>query len=166
MGKLILDNLLPQTKKNLSSNRWVDLIDESKDMGWWRRHKLKQGIEKSLDGYNPTISDLHEMANAIQILGTYYLYYNSEINSRICSYTDKGADIIRINIEDDFAILIRIKNVNVKLTVYNPEEVFSKQWTENNLETVAENKYEEVLFTKVTEYLLRYFRELIIDYMY
>ena len=163
---MILDKLLPPIKKTtVTSNRWIDLIDSSKDMGWWEKYKLKKELKKSLSNYLPTISDLHEMASAIQILGMYYLYYNSDTKSDISSIKNKGTDIIRINMKDDFAVLLNIKNVNVSMSVYNPELVFEKRWTESNLESVAENKYEEILFDKVTKLLVKNFMNLIISYI-
>lgn len=170
---MILDSILESKSenKNESANLWLELILKYQKESWFNRFKKKRDLKKVSKTTTPTIDVLIDMANTIQLLGKYFLYYNSKEKSLIASYKIKKSNIIVFPLSDekdkkDWKCIIDInESKNVKLTIVNPDVQYSTSWNEQTINSVIQNKYEMYTFEYITNILMDRFFGLIISYI-
>lgn len=167
---MIFDDILNSSNKeiiNTKSNKFLDIIIDSKKLNWFKRWKLRRELKKNLnDDFTPDIKNLALIANSIQMLGMYLLYPNNQEDSVLSSYRKQGTEYIILKITDNIIVKIKVKNTNASMEICGlSTDTIAIQWSKASIEGVITNRYDEELFGRVTRKLVNEFRNVILRYL-
>lgn len=153
-------------KKDLVTNRWIDLILDTKDKNFIKKYLVKRDIRKELRQITPSIEYMTIMAKALTHLSAYFLYPNNKDRSKIASLTYKDTIYIYLNPSEEVNVEIKIVYDQITLTVFNQNKKFmGVTWKEGSAQNIVQNRYEEELFIRVIDNLTTSFGDLIISYI-
>jgi hypothetical protein len=153
-------------KKDLVTNRWIDLILDTKNKNFIKKYLIKRSIRKELSQITPSIEYMTIMAKALTHLSAYFLYPNNKDRSKIASLTYKDTIYIYLNPSEEVNVEIKIVYDQITLTVFNQNKKFmGVTWKEGSAQKIVQNRYEEELFIRVIDNLTTSFGDLIISYI-
>lgn len=153
-------------KKDLVTNRWIDLILDTKNKNFIKKYLVKRSIRKELSQITPSIEYMSIMAKALTHLSAYFLYPNNKDRSKIASLTYKDTIYIYLNPSEEVNVEIKIVYDQITLTVFNQNKKFmGVTWKEGSAQNIVQNRYEEELFIRVIDNLTTSFGDLIISYI-
>nr|DAE82532.1 MAG TPA: hypothetical protein [Caudoviricetes sp.] len=153
-------------KKDLVTNRWIDLILDTKNKNFITKCLIKRSIRKELSQITPSIEYMTIMAKALTHLSAYFLYPNNKDRSKIASLTYKDTIYIYLNPSEEVNVEIKIVYDQITLTVFNQNKKFmGVTWKEGSAQNIVQNRYEEELFIRVIDNLTTSFGDLIISYI-
>lgn len=153
-------------KKDLVTNRWIDLILDTKNKNFIKKYLIKRSIRKELSQITPSIEYMTIMAKALTHLSAYFLYPNNKDRSKIASLTYKDTIYIYLNPSEEVNVEIKIVYDQITLTVFNQNKKFmGDTWKEGSAQKIVQNRYEEELFIRVIDNLTTSFGDLIISYI-
>ena len=153
-------------KKDLVTNRWIDLILDTKNKNFIKKYMVKRAIRKELSQITPSIEYMTIMAKALTHLSAYFLYPNNKDHSKIASLTYKDTIYIYLNPSEEVNVEIKIVYDQITLTVFNQNKKFmGVTWKEGSAQNIVQNRYEEELFIRVIDNLTTSFGDLIISYI-